>query len=115
MIEKVETRAGNAHRVILSNNGNLLYVSTVRVHLCKGSTKHHAIFCAREANDGQLKELTMEIPQNLYDVLLKYVHLNNPDLLLVLQVEGDEFKWGFTNETRLKKYSCRDDYGKYVV
>ncbi|HVP16488.1 MAG TPA: hypothetical protein VMT42_03895 [candidate division Zixibacteria bacterium] len=115
MIEKVETRAGNAHRVILSNNGNFFYVSSVRVHLCKGSTKHQATFCAREANDGQSKELTMKIPQNLYDVLLEYVRLNNPDLLLVLQVEGDEFKWGFTSETRLKQYSCKDNYGKYVV
>jgi hypothetical protein len=115
LIEKVEARAENAHRVILSNNGNLFYVSTVRVHLCKGDTKHQATFCTREANDGQSKELKMEIPQNLYDILLKYVRLNNPDLLLVLQVEGNEFKWGFTSETRLKQYSCRDNYGKYVV
>jgi hypothetical protein len=57
----------------------------------------------------------MEIPQNLYEVLLRYVGLNNPDLILVLQAQGDEFKWGFTSETWLKQYSCRDNFRKCVV
>jgi hypothetical protein len=115
LMEKVEARSGNAHCVILSHNGTLFYVSTVRVHLCKGGTKHKATFCAREANDGTSEELAMEIPQNLYEVLLRYVGLNNPDLILVLQAQGDEFKWGFTSETWLKQYSCRDNFRKYVV
>lgn len=115
LMEKVETRSGNAHHVILSCNGTVFYVSTVRVHLCKGDVKHKAIFCAKETKDGQSKDLAMEIPQNLYEVLLKYVRLNNPDLILVLQVEGSDFKWGFTSETWLKQYSRKDNFRKYVV
>lgn len=87
----------------------------VRVYFCKGDMKHKAIFCAKEAKDGPSKDLTMEIPQDLYEVLLKYVGLNNPDLMLVLQVEGGEFKWGFTSETWLKQYSRKDNFRKYVV
>jgi hypothetical protein len=115
LMEKVEARSGKAHCVIMNYNATLFYVSTVRVHLCKGGTKHKATFCAREANDGQSKELTMQIPQNLYEVLLKYVGLNNPDLILALRVDGDEFKWGFTSETWLKQYLGRDNFRKYVV
>jgi len=114
-MEKVETRSENAHHVILSYNGTVFYVSTVRVHLYKGDTRHRATFCAKETKDGPLKDLAMEIPQNLYEVLLKYVRLNNPDLILVLQVEGGDFKWGFTSEACLKQYSCRDNFRKYVV
>jgi hypothetical protein len=115
LMEKVEARSANANRVVMSYNGKLFYVSTVRVHLCKGDKKHKATFCAREATDGPSKELAMEIPQNLYEVLLRYVGLNNPDLILVLQAQGDEFKWGFTSETWLKQYSCRDNFRTYVV
>lgn len=114
-MEKVETRSVNAHQVILSCNGTVFYVSTVRVHFCKGDLKHKAVFCAKEANDGPSKNLTMEIPQNLYEVLLEYVRLSNSDLILVLQVQGAEFKWGFASETWLKQYSCRDNFRRYVV
>jgi hypothetical protein len=115
LLEKVETRSGNAHHVILSYNRTVFYVSTVRVHFCRGDTRHRAVFCAKEAKDGPSKDLAMEIPQNLYEVLLKYVHLNNPDLILVLQVEDGEFKWGFISETWLKQYSSRDNFRRYVV
>ncbi len=117
LMEKIETRAGSAHHLILSHNGTVFYVSTVRVYFCKGDMKHKAIFCAKEAKDGPSKDLTMEIPQDLYEVLLKYVGLNNPDLILVLQVEDGEFKWGFAraSETWLKQYSRKDNFRKYVV
>ena len=87
----------------------------VRVNFCKGSEKHKAIFHAREAKGSPAKDLAMEIPHNLYEALLKYVNLNNPDLILVLQIEGTEFKWGFTSESWLKQYSCRDSFREYVV
>jgi len=115
LVEKLEAQSVSAHPVILSYNGTVFYVSTVKVHFCKGNLKHKAIFRAKEAKDGQAKELAMEIPQNLYEVLLKYVQLNNPDLVLVLQVEGAEFKWGFTSETWLKQYSSGDNFRKYIV
>jgi hypothetical protein len=115
LVEKVGTRSGNAHHLILSYNGTVFYVSTVRVHFCKGNVKHKAIFYAKEAKDGPSKDLAMEIPQNLYEVLLKYARLDNPDLILVLQVEGEDFKWGFTSETWLKQYSRTDNFRKYVV
>jgi hypothetical protein len=114
-MEKVETRSGNAHHLMLSYNGTVFSVSTVRVHFCKDNVKHKAIFCAKEAKDGPSKDLVMEIPQNLYEVLLKYARLDNPDLILVLQVKGDDLKWGFTSETWLRQYSCRDSFRKYVV
>ena len=115
LMEKVEMRSGNAHHLIMSYNGTVFYVSTVRVHFCKGDMKHEAIFCAKETKDGSSKDLAMEIPQDLYEVLLKYVRMNNPDLILVLQVEGSNCRWGFTSETWLRQYSRKDNSRNYVV
>ena len=115
LTEKVETRSDNAHQLILSYDGALFYVSAVRVHLCNGDAKHKAIFCAKEVNNGSSKDLAMEIPKNLYEVLLKYVRLNNPDLILVLEADGGEFKWSFTSETWLRQYLNRDNFRRYVV
>ena len=115
IMEKDETRSENARQVILSYNGKIFYVSNVRVNFSKGSDKHRAIFHAREATGSPAEDLTMEIPQNLYETLLKYVSLNNPDLILVMQVEGNDFKWGLTSESRLKQYSFRDSFRDYVV
>ena len=115
LMEKAETRSENARQVILSYNGKIFYVSMVRVNFCKGSEKHRAIFHAREGNGSPSEDLTMEIPQNLYETLLKYANLNNPDLILVLQVEGTDFKWGFASESWLRQHSCRDSFREYVV
>jgi len=115
LLEKAETRSENARQVILSYNGQIFYVSMVRVNLCKGSEKHRAIFHARENKGSPAEDITMEIPQNLYETLLKYVSMNNPDLILVLQVEGTDFKWGLTSESWLRQHSCRDGYREYVV
>jgi hypothetical protein len=115
LTEKVETRSDNAHHLLLSYDGALFYVSAVRVHLSKGDAKHKAIFCAKEINDGPSKDLAMEIPKNLYDVLLRYVRLNDPDLILLLDVDGGEFKWSFTSETRLRQYLSKDNFRRYVV
>jgi hypothetical protein len=115
LMEKAETRSENARQVILSYNGKIFYVSMVRVNFCKGSERHRAIFHARETKDSPGEDITLEIPQNFYETLLKYVSLNNPDLLLVLQVEGTDFKWGFTSESWLRQHSCRDSFRGYVV
>ena len=115
LLEKAETRSENARQVILSYNGRIFYVSMVRVNFCKGNEKHSAIFHAREANGSPEQDLTMEIPQNLYETLLKYVSLNNPDLILVLQVEGTDFKWGLTSESWLRQHSFRDNFRDYIV
>ena len=115
MTEKVETRSENAHQVVMSYNGRILYVSMVRVDFRKGNDKHRAVFHATGTQGGTAEDLTMEIPQNLYETLLKYAGLNNPDLILVLQVEGNGFRWGFTSESLLKQYSSLDNFRKYVV
>jgi hypothetical protein len=115
LMEKTETRSENARQVILSYNGKIFYVSMVRVNFCKGSEKHRAIFHAREAKGCPAEDLAMEIPQNLYETLLKYTSLNNPDLILVLQVEGTDFKWGFTSDSWLRQHLCRDSFREYVV
>ena len=115
LLEKAETRSENARQVILSYNGKIFYVSMVRVNFCKGSERHKAIFCARETKESPAEDITLEIPQNLYETLLKYVSMNNPDLLLVMQVEGTDFKWGFTSESWLRRHSCRDSFREYVV
>lgn len=94
LMEKVETRSGNAHHLIMSYNGTVFYVSTVRVHFCKGDMKHEAIFCAKETKDGLSKDLAMEIPQDLYEVLLKYVRMNNPDYTR-LAGRGQQLQMGF--------------------
>lgn len=115
LLEKAETRSENARQVILSYNGKIFYVSMVRVNFCKGSEKHRAIFHVREAKGSPSEDLTMEIPQNLYETLLKYVNMNNADLIFVLQVEGTDFKWAFTSESWLKQHSHKDNFREYVV
>lgn len=115
MAEKVEARSENAHHVILSYNGKISYVSMVRVNFRQGNEKHRAIFHTRETKGSPAEDLTMEIPQNLYETLLKYANLNNPDIILVLQVEGNDFKWGFASESWLKRYSGRDNFPEYIV
>ena len=115
LLEKAEARSEKARQMILNYNGKIYYVSMVRVNFCKGSEKHRAVFHAREAKDSPPKDISMEIPQNLYEALLKYVNMNNPDIILVLQVEGHAFKWGFTSESWLRHYSCRDGFQEYVV
>jgi hypothetical protein len=115
LAEKVEVRSENAHHVILSYQGKIFYVSMVRVNHRKENEKYAAIFHAREATGSDAEDITMEIPQNLYEALLKYASLDNRDLMLVLQVEGDNFKWGFTKESELKPYLRRDNTREYVV
>jgi hypothetical protein len=67
--------------------------------------KYGAIFHAREACGSAAEDIMMDIPQKLYETLWKCASLNNPDLILVLHVEGTDFKWGFTSESWLKQHS----------
>lgn len=114
-MEKVENRSGNAHHVIMSYNGRIFYISTVRVSFHNGNERHKAIFHARETKDNPPEDLALEIPNNLYETLVKYANLNDPDLILVLEIEGNDFKWGFASESWLKKYSGKDNFHRYVV
>lgn len=114
-MEKVETRSGNAHQVIMSYNGKIFYISTVHVSFHNGNERHKAVFHARETKDAPAGDLALEIPSNLYETLLKYAKADDPDLILILEVEGNDFKWGFASERWLKKYSGKDSFYRYIV
>ena len=64
---------------------------------------YNAVFSAKRLGDSQLMDLGFEIPRNMYDVLMEYTKLGNSDLLLVLNVEGDDFKWGLVSESWLRQ------------
>lgn len=87
----------------------------VHVHFCEGKEKHNAIFCAKETEDGPTRKFGMEIPQKLYEILLEYTKLGNPDLILILHVEGNDFQWGLTSESWLRHHSYGTDIKRYVV
>ncbi len=112
---RFENRSENARHIILSHSGKVYYVGRVQVHFSKGKGKHQAVFYAKEVGKESMQGLDMEIPHKLYETLVEYTKLDSSDLILVLHVEANNFKWGFTSENWLKQYAGRCNVSKYVV
>lgn len=93
----------------------LYYVSAVSVCLDEGQKAHKATFHAQTVEDSKRCDLDLEIPQNLYDTLVEYTKLGNPDLILMLFHENNTFKWSLMSESWLKQYSNMNNIDKYVV
>jgi hypothetical protein len=91
------------------------YVSTVRVRFCEGKEMHRAIFHGKDAVGGELKDLDLEISQELYELLVEYTKMDNSDLILVLHVENKECRWGMVHESWLRMFLCKDTIASYVV
>lgn len=90
-------------------------MSTVSVHLSEDQKAHKATFHAQTVEDGRPCDLDFEIPQDLYEVLVEYTRLGNPDLVLMLFHENNTFKWSVMSESWLKKYSNTSNGDQYVV
>ena len=111
----VETRSENARHVILSYRDKLYYVSTVKVHLNEGKETHRAVFHAKDTAGGQLEDLDLDIPQKLYEILVEYTETDDSDLILILHVDGEEFKWGLVSERWLRRYMNSHIATSYIV
>jgi hypothetical protein len=105
----------NARNVILRHNDKLYYVNRVSVHFREDEKTHRAVFHARRAIDNKTEDLSIEINQRLYDVLVDYAKLDNYDLILILQIEGNSSKWCLVTENWLKHGASENNAGKYVI
>ena len=114
MGERVETRSENARHVILKYENDLYHVDKVNVQYSEGKKVYSAVFRAKRVGSGQLVDLGFDISQNLYDVLVEYTKLDDSDLLLVLHVDGKDFKWSFVSESWLRR-QVESKVSRYVV
>jgi hypothetical protein len=114
MKEKVETQSDNARNVILKYENKLYHIDKVTVQPTKGKKSYNATFSAKRLADNQTMDLGFEISRSMYDVLTEYTKLGNSDLLLVLHVEGDDFKWGLVSESWLRQQT-NSKVNRYVI
>ncbi len=102
MSDQSEVKSENARNVILSYGENVYFVNKVNVKISEGPEKLKAVFHARRIADNQPQDLNVEISQDVYDVLLEYTKMNKLDLILVLQIGGDDAKWCLMSDSWLK-------------
>ena len=114
MKERVETRSENARHLILKYENKLYHVDRVTVQQSEKKENYSAVFSAKKVGESQLLDLCFDISQNLYDVLMEYTKLGDSDLLLVLYVEGEDFKWGFVSESWLRQQTKSKTH-RYIV
>ena len=114
MVERVETRSDNARHVILKHDNYLYHVNKVDVEFSESTQVYNAIFRARRVDGGQKVDLDFEISQKLYEVLVEYTKLDDSDLLLVLQIDGNDVKWSFVSESWVRQQSESKTH-RYIV
>jgi hypothetical protein len=90
-------------------------VSAVNVKVHEGQRVHLATFHVQSVDDNVHCEMVFEISQDLFDVLVEYSKLGNPDLVLLLFHENDSFRWSLLSESWLKRYSNLTGLNQYVV
>jgi hypothetical protein len=90
-------------------------VDSVNVQLDEGQRVHKATFHAEAVDDKEHRDLDFEIPQDLFEVLVEYTKLGNPDLVLLLTHQNNSFRWSLLSESRLRQYSDTADLNQYVV
>jgi len=101
MAEHSEVKSENAHNVILSYGDGVYFVSGVNVQVTKGSERLRATFHARRAHTNEVEDLNIDITKPVYDVLVEYAKMNKLDMILVLQILGDDAKWCLMSENWL--------------
>jgi hypothetical protein len=114
MKERAETRSENARHVILQYENKLYHVDRVTVQCSEEKKMYNAVFSAKRLGDNQLLNLDFDISPNIYDVLVEYTKLDNSDLLLVLNFEGNIVKWRFVSESWLRQ-QIESKLRRYVV
>jgi hypothetical protein len=101
-VERNEVKSDNARNVILSYNDKIYYVNSVNVAVKEGADRLKAVFHAKRASDNTQEDLSIEINQGTYDILMEYAKLDKLDLIMVLQIEGAASKWCLMSEEWLK-------------
>lgn len=114
MVERVETRSDNARHVILKYENSLYHVNQVNVEFSESTQMYNAVFRAKRVDGGQMVDLDFDISQKLYEVLTEYTRIGDSDLLLVLQIENNEFKWSFVSDSWLRQQSESKTH-RYIV
>ena len=115
MDERTETRSEKARQVILKAEEKYYFVNKVSVYFCEDQKVHRATFHAQTVEDNVNCDLDFEIPEDLYDTLVRYTRVGDPDLILMLFHEKDSFKWSLISESWLKHYSNVNNVSQYVV
>jgi len=115
MNEQIEAQTENARHVVLSYKNKLYYVSQVNVSFCEDAPTQKAVFHAISVLDNSLQDLVIDIPRNVYDVLVEYAKLNDPNLILAVHVDGVDFKWSLISESWLRQYVNDANAKRYVV
>lgn len=115
MAEHSEVKSENARNVILSYGENVYFVSKVNVKIPDGSNKLKAVFHGRRLPGNELEDLDIDISQPVYDALIEYVKLDRLDLILVLQIDGEEAKWCLMSENWLKNQANGQGKTAYIV
>jgi hypothetical protein len=115
MEERIEARSENARHVILSYGSKLYYVSSVNISDKQSDPMQKAVFHALGVLDNKKEDLELDIPKSIYEVLVEYAKLDNPDLVLALYVENGDFKWTTMSETWFKNYMNEGSVKKYVT
>jgi hypothetical protein len=115
MSERMETHSENARPIILNYKDRLYYISQVKVHFFGEEKMHKAIFHAKTVFDGQLQDLHLDITRKLYNILVEYTKLDNPALILMLQIEDKGFRWCLLDEKSLRHQVSGNDVRKYIA
>ena len=115
MAEHSEVKSENARNVILSYGENVYFVNKVNVQIEEGTEKLQAIFHARRLPDNEPEDLNIVINQKTYDVLTEYAKLDKIDLILVLQIAGDDAKYCLMSENWLQNQTSCAAKNAYVV
>lgn len=105
----------NSRHVILSYKNTVYYVSHVNVYFIEGQDECRAIFHARKVLDNVNVDIDLNVNRRLYDLLIEYTQLNNPEVLLVLYVEENNFNWHLISEKWLKRYIKSLNAQMYIV
>lgn len=115
MKDSSEIRSENVRHVILSYRNFVYYVSRVNVQFIENGDKCLAVFHAKNVANNQSEEVKLVITRKLYDVLVDYVKRDDPDVMLLLCVDGNLCSWYLVSERLLKQQFNADDRVSYVV
>jgi hypothetical protein len=115
MAQHSEVKSENARNLILSYDDNVYFVSKVNVQIKEGTQKLQAVFHARRYPTNEPEELDIEINQHTYDMLMEYAKLDKLDLILVLQIQGEEAKWCLMSENWTPNQQISTGKTSYIV
>jgi hypothetical protein len=98
MAHHSEVKSENARNLILSYGENVYFVNKVNVQIKECTENLQAVFHARRYPTNEPEDLAIPINKETYDVLTEYAKLDQLDLILVLQIQGEEAKWCLMSE-----------------